>query len=143
LSLHSLSLAYLKNRDEKKENPTIRHFHVAHPSEPQLADNYMDTLLNPTLLVEVLSPSTEAYDRGRKFEHYRSIDSLREYLMVASDRVRADLLTRQSDGRWLPTSATSLEGSLELQSISCTITLGDLYERVVFAEPDTPTPPQA
>ena len=60
--------------------------------------------MNPILLVEALSPSTEAYDRGRKFEHYKTIDSLREYLLIATDRVHGDLCTRQEDGRWLLTS---------------------------------------
>ena len=104
--------------------------------EPQLADNQPDTLVNPTLLIEVLSPSTELYDRGRKFEHYQSIESLREYLMVASDRVHADLYTRQADGRWLLTSAKSLEDSIELQSIGCSLTLKALYEKITFADSD-------
>src|SRR5436190_10717366 len=69
--------------------------------EPQLLDGRNDTLLNPTLIVEVLSPSTEAYDRGRKFEHDRSLDSLQEYLLLSCERVSADLFTRQPDGRWL------------------------------------------
>lgn len=98
--------------------------------EPRFLDEQKDTLLNPSLLVEVLSPSTEAYDRGRKSEHYRSIESLGEYLLVASDRVHADLFTRQPDGRWLLTSAGRLEDSLELQSIGCRLALADLYEKV-------------
>jgi Uma2 family endonuclease len=80
-------------------------------------------------LVEVLSPSTEAYDRGRKFEHYRSIESLRGYLLVASDRVHAELYTRQPDGRWLLTSADRLEDSLDLESVGCRLALLDLYEK--------------
>lgn len=68
----------------------------------QFLDGRRDILLNPTLIVEVLSPPTEAYDRGRKFEHYRSIDSLQQYLLVASERVHADLFTRQSGSQWLP-----------------------------------------
>jgi Uma2 family endonuclease len=103
--------------------------------EPQFLDERRDTLLNPSLLIEVLSASTEAYDRGRKFEHYRSIESLREYLLVASDRVHADLYTRQPDGRWLLTSAGRLEDSLELQSIGCRLALADLYEKVDLPEP--------
>jgi Uma2 family endonuclease len=63
--------------------------------KPILLDGHQDTLLNPTLLVEVLSPSTEKYDRGRKFEHYQAIDSLKEYLLVSSERVRAELYTRR------------------------------------------------
>jgi Uma2 family endonuclease len=113
---------------------------VAYCGEPRLLDQHFDTLLNPILLIEVLSPSTEAYDRGRKFEHYRSIDSLREYLMIASDRVHADLFTRQSDDRWLLTSATRLENSLELQSIGCSLNLGSLYKKVSFAEPGAASP---
>lgn len=105
-----------------------------------ILDNQFDTLLNPTLLIEVLSPSTEAYDRGRKFEKYQTIESLREYLLVASDRVHADLFTRQADGRWLLTSATRLEDSLELESVGCSLTLASLYEKVDLGESASTTP---
>jgi Uma2 family endonuclease len=98
--------------------------------ERQFVDDQRDTLLNPNLIVEVLSASTEAYDRGRKFEQYRSIESLEDYLLVSSDRVQVDLYTRQPDGRWLLTSASGMEESLELQSVGCRIGLGDLYEKV-------------
>jgi Uma2 family endonuclease len=98
--------------------------------ERRFLDERRDTLLNPSLLVEVLSPSTEAYDRGKKFEHYRSIESLREYLLVASDRVHGDLFTRQPDGRWLLASADRLEDSLDLQSVGCRLALLDLYEKI-------------
>jgi Uma2 family endonuclease len=110
---------------------------VAVCGEPRLLGNQMDTLLNPSLLVEVLSPSTEAYDRGRKFEHYQSIESLGEYLMISSDRIHAVLYTRQPDGRWLLTSATRLEDSLDLQSVGCSLALAGLYEKVDFAEPES------
>ena len=98
--------------------------------KPEFPDDQLDTLLNPNLLVEVLSPSTEAYDRGRKFELYRTIESLGEYLLVSSDRVQVDLYTRQPDGRWLLTSASGVEASLDLQSVGCRIGLSDLYEKV-------------
>ena len=97
--------------------------------ERRFLDERRDTLLNPSLLIEVLSPSTEAFDRGQKFEHYQSIESLREYLLVASDRVHVDLYTRQPDGRWLLTSAGRLEDSLDLQSVGCRLALLDLYEK--------------
>ena len=100
--------------------------------EPQFLDERRDTLLNPNLVVEVLSPSTEAYDRGRKFEHYRSIESVNEYLLVSSERVSAELFTRQPDGRFLLTAAARLEDSLDLQSVGCRLTLADLYEKVDF-----------
>ena len=81
--------------------------------EPRFLDQREDNLLNPSVIVEVLSPSTEAYDRGQKFEHCRHIDSLREYLLVSSERINAELFTRQPDGRWLLTVANRLEDVIE------------------------------
>jgi len=97
---------------------------------PQFLDDVRDTLLNPNLIAEVLSPSTEAYDRGRKFEHYRTIESLREYLLVSAERVSAELFTRQADSRWLLSAATNREDVLDLQSVGCRVALADLYEDV-------------
>ncbi len=102
--------------------------------EQRFVDGLADTLLNPSLIVEVLSPSTEACDRGRKFEQYQSIESLREYLLVASDRVHVDLYTRRPDGRrgantWLLTSDHRMEDSLTLESIGAQLLLADLYEK--------------
>jgi Uma2 family endonuclease len=101
--------------------------------EPRFLDEQRDTLLNPTLVVEVLSPTTEAYDRGRKFEHYRSLESLKEYLLIASARVGAELFARQPSGQWLLTAATRPENAIELQSGACRIALADIYEKVEFA----------
>ncbi len=101
-------------------------------AEPRFRDDQDDTLLNPGLIIEVLSPSTEAYDRGRKFDHYKSIESLREYLLVASDHRHADLYTRQADGRWMLTSADKLEDTLTLESVGAQLNLADLYEKVEF-----------
>jgi Uma2 family endonuclease len=106
---------------------------VAVCGEPQFVDEQRDTLLNPVLLVEVLSPSTEAYDRGRKFEHYKTLDSLRDYLLIATDRLHADLYTRQADGRWLLTSASRMEDTLTIDSIEATLRLADIYEKVELA----------
>lgn len=100
---------------------------------PQFLDDVTDTLLNPSVIVEVLSPSTEAYDRGRKFEYYKSIASLREYLLVASDRMHADLYVRQPDDRWLLTSADAPDDSLTLESIGAQLKIADLYEKVELA----------
>jgi Uma2 family endonuclease len=99
---------------------------------PQFPDETRDTLLNPGLSAEVLSPSPEAYDRGRRFEHYRSIGSASEYLPVATERVSAELFTRQPDGRWLLTAAGRMEDALDLQSVGCRLSLADLYEGVDF-----------
>ena len=100
--------------------------------QPQFADEIVDTLLNPTFLAEVLSPSSEAYDRGRKFEHYRSLESLSEYLLVTQDRLHADLYTRQTDGSWVLMEASRAEDTLELRSIACNISVADLYETVTL-----------
>jgi Uma2 family endonuclease len=103
--------------------------------EPQFLDDQRDTLLNPSLIVEVLSPSTELYDRVRKFEQYRSLDSVNEYLLVSSERVSAELYTRQPDGRWLLTTVSRMEDSIDLQSVGALLALADLYEKVDFTAP--------
>jgi Uma2 family endonuclease len=100
--------------------------------EPKFLDGQLDTLLNPILIAEVLSPSTEKYDRGRKFDQYKSIESLREYLLVSSDRVRADLYTLRPDGIWRLTAATRLEDTLEIPSLGCVLKLADLYNKVTL-----------
>jgi Uma2 family endonuclease len=100
--------------------------------EPQFLDEHRRTLLNPTVIVEVLSPSTEAYNRGRKFEHYKTIESLAEYLLVASDRMYADLFTRQPHRRWILSSAERPNEAIELTSIACRLVLADIYEKVDF-----------
>lgn len=100
--------------------------------EPKFLDEGRRTLLNPNVIVEVLSPSTEAYNRGRKFEHYKTIESLAEYLLVASDRMHADLFTRQPDGRWILSSADKPNDAIELASIGCRLILADIYEKVNF-----------
>jgi Uma2 family endonuclease len=106
--------------------------------DPQFLDENRDTLLNPSLIVEVLSPSTEAYNRVRKFKHYRSVESVIEYLLVASESISTELYTRQSDGRWLLTAADHLEDSLDLQSVGVHVALADLYEKVDFPAPPAP-----
>jgi Uma2 family endonuclease len=105
---------------------------IALCGEPKFFDDRRDTLLNPGLIVEVVSPSTEAYDRGRKFDHYQSIESLAEYLLVASDRVHADLYRRQPDGLWVLSPAGEPGDTVELPSIGCSLLLADVYEKVDF-----------
>jgi len=99
---------------------------------PEFLDQTRDTLLNPGLIVEVLSPSTEAYDRGRKFELYQSIPSFTEYLLLASDRIHADLFVRQSSGFWLLRSFNEINDLVTLESVNCRLKLADLYEKVEF-----------
>lgn len=98
--------------------------------EPQLEDEHLDTLLNPTLIVEVLSKSTARYDRTGKFSDYRSIPSFAEYLLVAQDEYRVEHYAKQPDGRWLLTEYRSLEAVLELYSIQCSLSLKEIYDKV-------------
>jgi Uma2 family endonuclease len=99
-------------------------------SEPRFDDAHLDTLLNPSFIAEVLSESTESYDRGRKFELYQSIPSLREYLLISSDRIRVELYTLQPAGKWLLSTASRLDDTLVLDSICCRIGVADLYDKV-------------
>ncbi|MDQ3684127.1 MAG: Uma2 family endonuclease [Acidobacteriota bacterium] len=98
--------------------------------EPKLQDSYLDTLLNPVVIVEVLSGSTEAYDRGRKFEHYQQIESLREYILVAQGPYRVEQFVRQSAAQWLYSEARRPEDVIELGSIECELALKDVYAKV-------------
>ena len=107
---------------------------VAVCGEAQLEDAHLDTLLNPTLLVEVLSSSTEAYDRGEKAEHYRRLPSLAEYLLISQDKPHLEHYRRQADGRWLLSEASQLHALISLPTIDCTLRLAAVYDRV-FAEP--------
>lgn len=104
---------------------------VAVCGEPRLEDAHLDTLLNPTLLIEVLSPTSEAYDRGKKFEHYRSVEPLAEYLLVAQDAPRIEQYLRQPDGRWLFTAVAGLEATIALPSIQCELSLAEVYDKVL------------
>jgi Uma2 family endonuclease len=98
--------------------------------EPEFDDEHRDTLLNPTLLLEVLSTSTEAYDRGGKFAQYRRLESLQEYVLVSQDEYRVEWFVRQPDGRWLLSEAKELTDLVQLSSIRCDLALADLYDRV-------------
>jgi Uma2 family endonuclease len=94
-------------------------------------DDCLDTLLNPTVIVEVLSPSTESYDRGRKFGHYRHVESLREYVLVAQDRPAVEHYTRR-DGEWVLTDVTGPDAVLRLASVGCEVPLSEVYDRIEF-----------
>lgn len=109
---------------------------------PQFADSALDTLLNPVLVIEVLSPSTESYDRGKKFQHYRQLESLREYVLISQDSPRVERFLRQDDGTWLLTDAAGLDASLELASVACTLALAEVYEKVTFEAEDAPEEPE-
>ena len=101
--------------------------------EPRFEDDVFDTLLNPIVIVEVLSPSTEAYDRGDKFAHYRQLQSLQEYVLVSQDKVRVDHYVRHA-AQWILTDFQNLDQQLPLTSIQCELPLHEIYERVPFPE---------
>ena len=98
----------------------------------QFADGTDDTVTNPTLLVEVLSPSTEAYDRGQKFLHYRQIPSLQAYLLVSQHEPLLELFVRQDGNKWSLREATGLAAQLEIPSIETTVSLAEIYAGVTF-----------
>lgn len=97
--------------------------------EPISEDNVFDTLLNPTLIVEVLSPSTKGYDRGEKFEHYQQIASLKDYILISQNEIRVEHYRRQ-ESEWLQSEFRGPEGVLSLISIDCELRLSDIYRRV-------------
>ncbi len=107
-------------------------------AEPQYEDKKRTTLINPIVIVEVLSESTEAYDRGKKFEHYQTIESLREYVLVAQDRVHVDRFTRQENGQWLLAGYSDLDEAIELPSLACSVPLAEIYRGVEFPAEQPP-----
>jgi len=100
----------------------------------QLEEGEVDTLLNPTVIIEVLSPSTEGYDRGAKFAHYRRLESLQEYLLVAQDAVHLEHYVRQADGRWLLSEANRLGDEIYLPAIDCRLSLAEVYDKTEIEE---------
>ena len=98
--------------------------------EPRFEDAHVDTLLNPTLIVEVLSASTAAYDRGQKFGHYRGVESLTEYVLVAQDECKVEHFAKQGDRQWLQTVVQSLEAEIQLVSIQGVLRLREIYDKV-------------
>ena len=101
--------------------------------EPEFEDDAVDTLLNPTVLVEVLSPSTADYDRGAKFEHYRALPSVQEILLVDQDRVHVMHYRRQDDGTWLLAETREIDDTIRLPSLDVELKLSETYARVEFS----------
>jgi Uma2 family endonuclease len=94
--------------------------------------NGNDLLLNPVLIYEVLSPSTEAYDRGDKFTHYKSIASLKEYLLIAQHRPHITQYSKRDDGQWSYAEINAIDGGIYLPSVGLTLKLSDVYYGVDF-----------
>ena len=110
-------------------------------NEPSFHDSRKDVITDATLVAEVLSPSTEGYDRGGKFALYRRLGGLCQYLLVAQDRPAVDLFTRQADGRWVLDAYTDPDQPIQLESIGCVLRLRDIYDKVSFEPPDAADPP--
>lgn len=101
----------------------------------QLEDDEHDTMLNPSVVIEVLSPSTRHYDRGEKWEMYRRIPTLKDYLLVSQKEPKVERYTRFGEqGLWLFGETIGLDGLIELESIGCVLRMADIYERVFPAE---------
>lgn len=100
--------------------------------EPEFEEAELDSLLNPTLIIEILSPSTEAWDRGGKFARYARLASLQEYLLVAQDRPRIERFRRAGGEEWIFSATEGLDATLALPSIDCYLSLADVYERIRF-----------
>ena len=93
-----------------------------------------DCIENPIIIVEVLSEGTESYDRGFKFDNYKRIPSLREYVLVSQNRPRIEVLRRSKTGRWAATVAEGLDAGIALESVGATISLADVYIGIDFAQ---------
>jgi Uma2 family endonuclease len=97
---------------------------------PIFEDKEIDTLINPTVIIEVLSKSTEGYDRGEKSSHYRKLDSLSEYILISQDKPHIEHYVRQPDNQWLLSETDDLAATINLPSINCKLALADIYDKV-------------
>ena len=100
---------------------------------PLLADAYQDILLNPVTIFEVLSKTTESYDRGLKFQHYRTIESLKDYILVDQNKIRIEQYTRQADDTWTLRDHQQPDDELKIACIGVSIPLARIYEGVEFS----------
>lgn len=99
----------------------------------------VDALTNPSLIIEVLSDSTEAYDRGDKFTHYKSIPAFSEYLLIAQHRPHISQFIKQSDGSWIYREFNSLNDKVMLETLGCELSLSEIYQSITFDAPSRPT----
>lgn len=97
-----------------------------------LEDQVKDTLLNPLIIIEILSPSTERYDRGKKFTHYRQIESLQNYVLISQEEPRIEVFQRQPNDQWLLSEKSGLENSIEIPAINYLLPLMEVYDKVDF-----------
>lgn len=117
-----------------KTTPMVAYFYpdvIVFCGEPELEDDTFDTLLNPVVIIEVLSPSTEVYDKGEKFEYYQQIPSLKEYILVSQDKIHVEHYQFQNT-QWNLKEFYALQDTLTLSSIGCKLSLSDIYTRINF-----------
>ena len=105
---------------------------VVYCGEPEIEENHLDMLYNPTVLFETLSPTTEAYDRGEKFARYRQLDSLREYLLVAQNRPHIEHYVREDVEGWRFTEADGLDAEIDLPTLDAALPLSEIYRDISF-----------
>ena len=105
--------------------------------EPKIERRHGENLLNPTVLIEVLSPSTEQFDRSEKAKNYRTIESLQELILISQHKSNIEHYARQSTGAWLISEITDAQTVLKLDSIECHLDLADVYEKVEFDAEET------
>ena len=101
---------------------------------PEFEDEQGDTLLNPTVLFEVLSDSTEAYDRGTKAAHYRRLPSVKEYVFIAQDRPLVERYVRQADGGWTLREVTCVDQNVDLDGIPVRLPMSEIYRQITLEE---------
>ncbi len=100
--------------------------------EPYFHPLDTNSLINPQVLIEVLSPSTEGYDRGEKWANYRQLDSLQEYVLVSQHAPQVEVYTRQEGGAWKFTATTAMDGKISLPSLGCELEMAEIYEKIEF-----------
>ena len=119
-----------------RTSPTVSYYYpdvVVVCGEPRFEDDTFDTLLNPVLIVEILSPSTAAFDRGEKFEHYKQLDSLEEYMLISQNRVHVERYLRR-DTQWILTEYRKIDEGIHLLSNRCKLSVRDIYTLVKFPD---------
>jgi Uma2 family endonuclease len=129
--VYSTDLRLCVDADRRYTYPDI----VVVCGQPRFLDDELDTLLNPDLIVEVLSESTRNYDRGDKFQQYRGIPSFREYLLVDQAKAHVERYSKQNDGTWSLWETDSLDNVIHLESIAVTLPVSEIYLKIEFDAP--------
>jgi len=133
--VYSTDLRLCVDADNRYTYPDV----VVVCSQPQFLDDRLDTLLNPDLIVEVLSESTRNYDRGDKFQQYRGIPSFREYLLVDQAKAHVERYSKQQDGTWSLWETDSLDHVVHLESIAVMLPVSEIYLKVEFDQAADPS----